>query len=160
MSDLKRKAINFDLITEKLKEFYPSKNPFGYKSAYRKINKFFKANGFEHRQGSGYVSIEGLDIYDATKIAQSLSKEFPWLKDCVNKFDVTDVGYEYDLTEAIKNPDNTVDVDLKPPTNIEKTHKRESLNSLLNRATVKADEINSISKQTKLHKGNEINQDL
>lgn len=61
MSD-KRKAFNFDLDNEKLEEFYPS--PSGsktsYNNAWSKIQKFMEANGFEHRQYSGYESVHGM----------------------------------------------------------------------------------------------------
>lgn len=46
-----RKAINFDIDTKKYEEFTGKKSPF----AYDEIKRFLKRNGFEHRQGSGYV---------------------------------------------------------------------------------------------------------
>ena len=49
------KALNFDLDTENLKRYYPSSD---YHKAYFDIKQFMIQNGFEHRQGSGYVSIK------------------------------------------------------------------------------------------------------
>ncbi len=60
------KAINFDLDTNKLKEFYPR-----YQQAYRDLLRFFREKGFSHRQGSGYVSNDKLssaDIVDLTAL--------------------------------------------------------------------------------------------
>ena len=53
------KAINFDLDTKKLKNFYQR-----YQQAYADLYKFFKENSFSHRQGSGYVSDEKLTSAD------------------------------------------------------------------------------------------------
>jgi len=50
-----RKSLNFDLNIKKLKEHYPNSN---YTEAYNDIKKFLTNNGFEHRQGSGYISKE------------------------------------------------------------------------------------------------------
>lgn len=55
-------------------------------------------NGFTHRQWSGYNSKEKLSNLDVQRFATKLSKSFPWLKKCVNRFDVTDIGEQHDLT--------------------------------------------------------------
>lgn len=47
MGDKIRKAISFDLDTQKLKDFYPGNN---YRDAYTDIQKFLFLNEFEHRQ--------------------------------------------------------------------------------------------------------------
>ncbi len=52
-----RKAINFDIDTKKYEEYTGKKAP----TAYAEVKKFLKKNGFEHRQGSGYVSKNSLD---------------------------------------------------------------------------------------------------
>lgn len=94
-----RKAINFDLDTANLKKYYPQKN---YRQAYRDIKDFMVNNGFKHRQWSGYISIHKINDYDVKKITQNLTKKFVWLKKCVNRFDVTDIGKTHDLTHIIK----------------------------------------------------------
>ena len=50
-----RKAINFDLSTNTLEELFGKGNT---KKPYADIKKFMEENGFEHRQYSGYVSVE------------------------------------------------------------------------------------------------------
>ena len=48
-----RKAINFDLDTHRLEEWYPTPN---WRNAYMDIRNYMQEHGFEHRQGSGYIS--------------------------------------------------------------------------------------------------------
>lgn len=93
-----RKAINFDLDTKALKKHYPNND---YRQAYRDLKKYFIENGFEHRQWSGYVSKEKISIAKIISFTRRLTKTFPWLKKCVNRFDVTDVGEQHDLTYLI-----------------------------------------------------------
>lgn len=93
-----KKAINFDLDTKALKKYYPGKN---YRHAYTDIKKFMESEGFLHRQWSGYNSKEKLSMQDIQMITKKLSKTFPWLKKCVNRFDVTDIGEQHDLTHLI-----------------------------------------------------------
>lgn len=93
-----RKAINFDLDTKALKKYYPGKN---YRDAYSDIKKFMEKSGFEHRQWSGYISLKKLSINNVFSLSQKISKAFPWLSKCVNRFDVTDIGEQHDLTHLI-----------------------------------------------------------
>jgi len=60
-----RKSLNFDLDTNKLKEYYPNKN---YTNAYEDIKKFLLKNGFEHRQGSGYISQKEMSTKEVADI--------------------------------------------------------------------------------------------
>ncbi len=87
------KAINFDLDTNKLKGYYPR-----YQQAYKDLLGFFKAHGFMHRQGSGYVSKEKLSTADIVDLIGMFQKQFAWSGTCVKKIDVTNVGAQYDLT--------------------------------------------------------------
>lgn len=54
-------------------------------------------NGFEHRQYSGYISKEPISEFSAIKLTEKLNKKFKWLKDCIQKYDVTEIGETYDL---------------------------------------------------------------
>lgn len=98
------KAINFDLDDKLLRKFYPSKGLFGYKKAYSDIKKYMLKNGFAHRQYSGYISDAPLSNYQVAKIIASLSVQFPWLKKCVQKFDITNIGDQWDVKSIIQNP--------------------------------------------------------
>ena len=56
-----------------------------------------KKHGFEHRQGSGYISkakLDGDNVYD---IISDVVSENEWLASCV-----TDIGKQHDLTTTVK----------------------------------------------------------
>ena len=90
-----RKAINFDLSTDALKKHYPSKH---YEGAYGVMGRFLVKNGFEHRQYSGYVSVQDVTNFEINKLISEMNENFPWMKKCVKFFDVTNVGKQYDMT--------------------------------------------------------------
>lgn len=98
-----RKAIHFDLDTSELKKIFQTNNPFVYLKAYKAIGRFLKSKGFEHRQWSGYVSKEPMTDLAVTKIVRKLNKSLPWLKQCVQKFDVTNIGETFDLMFVFKH---------------------------------------------------------
>lgn len=98
MADKTRKALNFDLNTADLKKYYPGKS---YRNAYKDIKKFLCNHGFVHRQWSGYLSVENMSDYEIKKTIHIMTKSFPWLKKCVSRFDVTDIGKQHDLTNLI-----------------------------------------------------------
>lgn len=100
--DLNKKAIYFDLRTKDLKKYYPSKH---YRKAYRDIKHFLLKNGFIHRQWSGYVSKQPMYDTDIDELTIKLSITFPWLKQCVRRFDVTNIGRSYDYLPTIFNAD-------------------------------------------------------
>ena len=96
MERRKKKTIHFDLDTEKMKKF--SLYPAGYKL----LKKSFQGLGFEHRQGSGYISAEKLDSDQINDIIGVIIQENPWLAECVRKIDVTDISRQNDLTSVVK----------------------------------------------------------
>ena len=79
-------AINFDLDTHKLRQFYSNTNP---ENAYRDITRYMERNGFIHRQWSGYVSKKTMSKSDLFQFTTNLYNHFPWLIHCVNKMDAT-----------------------------------------------------------------------
>lgn len=89
-----RKAFNFDLVIAELKQHYPDGH---HTKAYKDVQGFMTRNGFAHRQGSGYLSKEPLSDLDVIDLIDRLQGALPWFAQCVNKFDVTDVGEMYDL---------------------------------------------------------------
>lgn len=93
-----RKAINFDLDTNLLREHYGEP----YNPAYDEIKRFMLKSGFEHRQGSGYVSKKPMSSYTAVTIVQSLSSNFEWFEKCVKVCDLTEVKKIYDLKPMLK----------------------------------------------------------
>lgn len=93
-----RRAINFDLNIEALRDNYSVTNP---KGAYREIRSFFEKNGFFHRQGSGYCSEEKITDYELFELMEKMFKTFPWLGNCTKRIDATDIGKIYDIKELL-----------------------------------------------------------
>lgn len=78
--------INFDLDTKALQMYYPDKN---WRKSYDDIYDFFIKNGFEHRQGSGYISKGQLYEIQVNKKIKELATSCPWLDKCVKEIDKT-----------------------------------------------------------------------
>ena len=95
-----RKAINFDLNDNLLKKYYPSRS---YKYACRDIKMYLINNQFEHRQYSGYVSINEISMAEIGNIVGKMARKWYWLSKSVMQFDVTNVGEEYSFLEKIEN---------------------------------------------------------
>jgi len=91
-----RKAINFDLSVHELEKYYSN-----YRKAYYDMKKFFKQRGFEHRQGSGYISKERLGQADIADLLDAMSVELPWMGSSVTRIDVTNIGRQHDLKDAL-----------------------------------------------------------
>ena len=87
-----KKAINFDLDTKELLKHFKNTH-----QAYSAIKVFMEDNGFEHRQYSGYVSTGYISDASVTILTEKLNDKFKWLKDCVQKYDITEIGETYDL---------------------------------------------------------------
>lgn len=100
------KAINFDLDTKALQQYYPSSN---WRKAYDDIKEFLLANGFKHRQGSGYYSVQKIYKFELAAIIRDLSIQFKWLKQCTKQFDITNIGAQYSALKLISNA--TPDID-------------------------------------------------
>jgi len=91
------KAINFDLSVHELEKFCQD-----YRKAYYDVKKFFLRQGFEHRQGSGYVSQKKLAQADIIDLLDLMNTELPWMSDCVTKIDVTNIGAQHDLKDMLR----------------------------------------------------------
>ena len=135
MIEKKHRAINFDLNTKALKEYYPSHN---WRKAYKDIDKFLAANGIVHRQWSGYITSEPISNIKLIAILKKKSAEYPWLKHCATHFDVTDVGKHHDMLDTLKNPSIG-----KLISRSEQDRPRRSIKSRLEDAKVRADAHNA-----------------
>lgn len=97
---MSRKMINFDLDTKALQMYYPKSD---WHNAYSDVRIFLEKEGFEHRQGSGYVSINSMNYMDVQAILQDLNAQMPWLAHCINRIDTTNVGRTFDMTGVFKD---------------------------------------------------------
>lgn len=98
-----RKAINFDLDTHRLEEWYPTPN---WRNAYMDIRNYMQEHGFEYRQGSGYISKSDMSYNEVFSISKAMSKEFYWLSICANKIDVTNIGKQFDILNSLRGFEN------------------------------------------------------
>lgn len=94
-----KRAVNFDLKEELLREHFPLSS---HKYAYHLIGKFFEKNNFEHRQYSGYLSNEPLTDNQIVSLMNELFHTYPWIEQCADKVDITNVGTVYDYLELRK----------------------------------------------------------
>ena len=88
-----------------LLKYYPSKN---YGKAWSDIKGYLLEIGFNHRQYSGYVSIDNISMTYVIQHIIEMSLLFKWLKYCVKEFGVTIVGDEFSLKRYI-NQENYLD---------------------------------------------------
>ena len=113
----RRKQIAFDLSYEALKQHYPRReagqDPQFFKRAYKDIQRFMASNGFERRQHSVYVSSDEMTTLDVSVLMQRMASQFPWLGQCAEKVDATDIGAQHSLLGLLR-PD-APPVELLPP---------------------------------------------
>lgn len=74
-----KKYLLFDLDTTALKEEF---GPKRYTVAYSMIRQFLENCGFEHKQGSRYLSTESISLNQTIAIYQAMTEEMPWLDSC------------------------------------------------------------------------------
>ena len=98
-----KKAINFDKDTKEYEKYTGKNAP----TAYNEIKRFLKKNGFEHRQGSGYISKESLAEWKVTAIITRMSLQLEWLKHCVKAMDVTTIGKQHSLISTVNKAQQT-----------------------------------------------------
>jgi virulence-associated protein VapD len=94
------KAINFDLDTASLRNLFGEE---GRRKAYADVGRFLAKNNFEHRQGSGYRSTVAMSDLDVADIIVEMYMALSWLPECVQKFDVTNIGRNYDMDALARN---------------------------------------------------------
>ncbi len=104
MADTKqRRAIYFDLDTNEMKKYFNS-----ISLGYACLKRSFQKQGFTHRQGSGYISQKPILSANTYDIIEKVTKENPWLCDCVNKIDVTVISKQFEMTGFVKGLKNVV----------------------------------------------------
>lgn len=104
---MSRKQITFDLSQDALRQHYPRKetaqDPQFFKRAYKDIQRFMEARGFERRQYSVYVSAEKLTALDVAVLTQRMAEEMPWLRQCVKEITATNIGARHSLLGLLRS---------------------------------------------------------
>ena len=95
-----RKAIHFDLYTNKIATIPGFEGVSGRLKAYGAIYRAMNELGFKHQQGSGYHSADPLGDPDILRIVSALDEKLPWFSSCMKKVNVMDVPDAlYDLRD-------------------------------------------------------------
>ena len=108
----RRKALNFDLSSEKLRERLGEQ---GRCKAYAQIKAFLTKNGFEHRQWSGYASKKPMIYIEVYDVVGELVEKYKWMIDCASRFDATNIMSESDMIGAIRNHEKDKQADFDVP---------------------------------------------
>lgn len=91
-------AISFDLSVASLEKYYSGNS---YNNAYGDIKKFLASKGFSRQQGSVYFGDANVDAVKTVMAVNSMSIEFPWLKECVSDIRMLRIEENNDLTPAL-----------------------------------------------------------
>ena len=97
MNSGQKKGINFDLDTNALKIHYTEGD---WRNAYYDVRNFFKKNGLEHIQGSGYHTLMPMSEPDVMTIVYRMTKRFPWINYCVSVCTLADVPEAFDISHV------------------------------------------------------------
>ena len=97
------KALYFALQIKDLKQHYSATNP---KNAYKKIQQFLSQHDFSHEQYSGYHSKFKTTDLNVFKLVRVMRETLPWLRYCISRFDVANLGVDHDLREVFNEEFN------------------------------------------------------
>jgi cell filamentation protein len=100
MESKRRRYINFDLDSAQLRSELGGET--GRKGAYGRIKSYMLKQGFDHRQGSAYMSGAPLSDAEVYDITDQLVRQYPWLSVCTNGYDVTNVGTTHDYIFVLR----------------------------------------------------------
>ena len=82
------------------------------KKAYQDIRRFMTANGFDIASILCMSQQKKLTTLDVIGLMEQLAEQFPWLSQCVNEIDVTNIGVQHSLKHVLENASKPLDVDL------------------------------------------------
>lgn len=94
------KALYFDLHVNELRKHFSETNPNG---GYNRIRDFLLKRKFSHEQYSGYHSKYKTTDMEIFNLVKNMSKELPWLLECINHFEVTNVGPNHNLKQVLEH---------------------------------------------------------
>ena len=103
MSNVTRKAVNFDYSTKILEENLENLQMGGtYRQAYKDIEGYFEECGLKHTQGSGYTSDKPISYKKMFGMISKISEEFPYMEGAFKSVEVTSVNAVYDVTNLVR----------------------------------------------------------
>ena len=102
------KEIAFDLDTNKLQDYYDD-----YTRAYKDIRRFMEQNGFTHRQGSVYNSVNKMNDTGVMLLCYKLKDAFEWSVDCIKALDVANIGHQHSLMDILHDNSHSHDFSME-----------------------------------------------
>lgn len=99
----KRKQLTFDIDTNVAKEILGEQK---YRTIYSNIRKFMEREGWQHIEGSVYMSKKPLSTIKVAWLVDALKEEYPYLTKCIRDMHQSDISnvhglhnhFEYDGT--------------------------------------------------------------
>lgn len=91
---MQKKQIAFDIDTSVARAILGG----NYTKVYSDIRRYLECNGFEHIQGSVYVSKKPMSAVVVTLTINGLLNKFPYISKCVRDMTQTNVGNVSDLS--------------------------------------------------------------
>ena len=92
------KALYFDMHINELKKHYPGKDHLG---AYKDIKRYLLRHAFTHELWSGYHSVNKMTDLEIFDLVQDMALKLPWFSKCINHFEVTNIGTNYNLVDIL-----------------------------------------------------------
>ncbi len=96
---MQKKQIAFDIDTSVARAILGS----NYTKVYSDIRRYLEGNGFEHIQGSVYVSKKPMSAVAVTLNINGLLKKYPYLSKCVRDMTQTNVSNVSDLSALFQH---------------------------------------------------------
>ena len=94
-----------DSIWNSLKKEF---GPIRYALAYSDLREALENRGFEHRQGSGYLSKAPISKNKLIVLYDSLVEELPWLNTCSTAMHFADIGKTFNLKTLARNSSTSI----------------------------------------------------
>lgn len=88
---------------------------------------------------------------EVAKLVGAMNRAFPWLKECVNRFDVTDIGEQHDLIYIFEKATEPT-LNEKAPIHQTSEEERTSMRGIISRSSIKANAKIIADKQHTEHK--------
>ena len=137
-------AVNFDFSADNLRAYYPNRS---ITQAYDDVKRFLTSNGFEHRQGSGYISVVALSGSEFNRIISRMFANYPWMLKTLKTADVTIVEDEFDLLEKYRQQKETPALTIAESRDIGAKDSKEQIFDLLQDAVSQKSETRDWTRQ-------------
>ena len=103
----RRNEIKSSLVAN-LHSLKKESGPTRYTLAYSDLREALENRGFEHRQGSGYISKAPISKNKLIVLYDSLVEELPWLNTCSTAMHFADIGKTFNLKTLARNSSTSI----------------------------------------------------